>query len=203
MNYSKTQKPDKLYVAHMGGYQWHGKDGVLYGSPSYDQCEMAVLQYQDIYKAIGVFVPSEEGIPILGYEGLWDLEKMIEVPPDTLKSPGIPQGPGSIVKGLHFWRRDNKFYWEDGSITEVPHAAEGRIMLTDPNSCHSRDFSKWSEKTRAKVKARWDAERKAREEAEEEEKRVRLELMEEAKSKLTEAEFDAIYNTGYYDGRGF
>ena len=198
-----AEKPEKLYVAWLGGHQWHGNGIDLYGLPSYDHVEMYVLRNSDQLKGIGVFEQSDDGIGIVGFDGKWKPSQIIDVPPDTLKSPGIAQGGGSIVRGLDFWRRGNKFYWEDGEITDVHHAAEGITMMINPYSASNRDFSKWSKKTRAKVKARWDDERRQAKDAEEKEERERLALVEIAKDKITEEEFSAIYDTGYREGRGF
>lgn len=197
------KNPDKLYVAWAGGDQWHGNSDKLYGLPSYDYVEMYVLKNSDHFKGVGVFQQSEGGMVVDGFEGKWKPVEIINVPADTLRSPHIPQGGGSIARGLNFWRKGNKFYWENGEVTDVPHAAEGITMMINPYSSSNENYSEWTDEKRASVKAEWDANRRATKEAEEKEERERLALVEVAKQKLTEEEFDAVYDTGYYEGRGF
>ena len=198
-----AEKPKKLYVAWLGGHQWHGNGVDLYGLPSCDHVEMYVLKNTDQLKGVGVFEQSDDGLRVVGFDGKWRPSQIIHVPPDTLKSPHIAQGGGSIVGGLNFWRKENKLYWEDGEITDVPHAAEGIMMMINPRSSSDENYSEWSDEKRASVKAEWDAKRKADQEAEEKEKRERFAWVEIAKGKLTDEEFSAVYDPGYYEGRGF
>lgn len=193
----------KIYVAWLGEDRWHGDGTVLYGLRSYDQCEMNVLKYHKVYKGVGVFVQADQGAVIHGFDGKWDLLSTIEVPKNTLKSPHIPQGPGIIVRGPRYWRKGNKFYWEDGSVTEVPHVAERKIMFINPYCSHKFDYSKWTKKERAAVKAKHKAEIKAADDARKKETSARLALVKSAGKKLSELEFDAVWEMGFQEGRGF
>jgi hypothetical protein len=102
----------------------------------------------------------------------------------------LPEGPGWSPDGGRFWVKDGKSYWEDGDITDL--SIEGHLFRTMPGNASGEDYSAWSEEKRSAEKAKNALlrDRYAKEVAELSERDKML--VESARSKLTEDEFEAV-----------
>jgi hypothetical protein len=110
--------------------------------------------------------------------------------------PGMPDGPGWSPDGGYYYVRDGMIYWSDGEVGDTRKGQGPCRLGVNSDYSHVEDFSQWSDEKRAAVlaetmrkRAEYAAIRKA---AYEEMER----LVEIARGKLTEDEFNAVMEYG-------
>lgn len=108
----------------------------------------------------------------------------------------VPNGPGWSPDGGNYWAKDNVLYWHDGDITKLGPGIAVRLGFPGSND-NGEDYSAWTDEHRAEVKAKFAADRAEYKRKQEEEEAVNEKLVESAKAKLTEDEFDAVVALGY------
>lgn len=110
----------------------------------------------------------------------------------------------ALADGLHFIRGigngekvGGKFYTATAIVTPEKEVVRHRFY-GEPIY-----YSKWTDDQRAAEVARIEKEKRDIAEREEAERRTHEALLESAKSKLTEEEYQAVYDDGYSDGRDY
>jgi len=115
-------------------------------------------------------------------EGFWESLKDIKCFPENGHWHSIDGGPCFVV--------DDTVYWATGEVS--PNRGVCRMMKMDSGE----DYSKWSDEKRAEV---WAETLRKREEYETERcerQKAQDILIESARAKLTEEEFDAVFESG-------
>lgn len=108
----------------------------------------------------------------------------------------LSDGPYWSPDGGYFWAKDGKYYWESGHVTDC----EPLRLGFSSDLSHVEDFSAWSEEKRAAVYAETRREIERNKARERRYYKKRDALVESARAKLTEKEFDAVYEMGRDDG---
>lgn len=98
--------------------------------------------------------------------------------------------------GGYYWRQDGKTYWQNGDITEW------EACVRVPANGEVEDFRKWSDEKRHQVRMEFAAKRREYQQDRAIKRRIRAALVASAKSKLTTDEYDALFNEGFFEGRG-
>lgn len=97
-------------------------------------------------------------------------------------------------------RRGGLLYTKYGEV--LPGNAPVR-MLSCAAAGVDENYADWSEEYRTAVREAYATEDRKREAAEDAERAHRATLVEQARAKLTAEEFDAVYDTGVENGRGY
>ena len=104
--------------------------------------------------------------------------------------------------GGSFVDRDGKRYMKDGSVITL---GPNTMMRAMPSSLPAGDenYADWSDEKRAEVWTESEKRYRAQDDEVTNRESTTKALAEQAKAKLTEAEYKAIFNCGYHEGRGF
>jgi hypothetical protein len=99
----------------------------------------------------------------------------------------------------HFVLRDGQMYTQYGEV--VPSSAAVRLMPV-PAGSHE-NYADWTEEHRHEVRKAFEKEAQQQKAAEQAESARRDALVEQARGKLTAEEFEAVYDQGFENGRGY
>jgi len=97
-------------------------------------------------------------------------------------------GPGFSPDGGNYWEKDGVLYWEDGDITVLG----PNVWLRTMDVSTGIDYSAWSDEERAAVKEKWRLKRIAAKDQYDAGWAECQRLVESAKAKVTEEEWDAL-----------
>lgn len=100
-------------------------------------------------------------------------------------------------------RRGKQYFTETGGVYEFSINSAFRTMDYGPIKPTQENYADWSETKRAEMQAACKAESEAFDKEKAELQKAQDVLVESARGKLTEEEFQAVYRSGYEDGRGY
>lgn len=107
----------------------------------------------------------------------------------------MKQGPGWSPNGGKYWVRDDFIYWHDGNVGQI--SKDEVPCRVGMHGCeHDEDYSAWTDEHRAAVKKESDDKRSMWRQMELDSIKAREILVASAKLKLTEDEFNAVFNEG-------